>query len=470
MLLFWLVLSSGLIFSTGRNIADDLPPDVAADNAYLEDLAANAPLSNEERKVVALLERIENKIGSLNEEERAEFVKKVANYKDKFALVLNKVESIPGMYGLNVRLLREVLAIPSEEVEEIHIDIDEALEPEPRFESPSVFFDDNSRLMDNMIIAERKAAYSGAPEFALPFEVDEDHSEGVDDGDEDEEPKTIDDLYDAITMLSNLVLVQIIHAMNPADEEPLPALPVFTPPEFAHHPPPTYQPQFQMPSPRSYQTQPIPNRRLQRPKPMKPMKPRYQPQQPSPYDFEDLFANIPSHYDEVHLNLNYGNKKRKRRQAEQGGQQWTTQQQQQWANQQQQAQEQVTYDHWYQTVYMPYLNQYMAEMAEYERALAEYEMAVIQADVPTNPFGNPSLMNPYFSYSKKAYSQHLFDQGNQVDLQATYGADYNVYLKQICEASASNPKVDKDPCWKPAVAPAVDGTCGVWDLATTTCK
>jgi len=450
--MFWLVVSSGLIFSIGRIISDDVfPPDVAADNAYLEGLAAKAPLSNEEQKVVALLERIENKIGSLNEEERAEFVKKVANYKDKFALVLNKVESIPGMYGLNVRLLREVLAIPSEEVEEIHIDLDEALEPEPRFESPSGFLE-NSRLMDNMIIAERKAAYSGAPEFDLPFEVDEDDTEGVDDAYDFEEPKTIDDLYDAITMLSNLVVVQIIHSMNPPDDEPLPALPAFTPPEFARHPPLSYQPHFQMPSPHSYQTQPIPNRRLQRPKPMKPMKPRFQHQQPSPY------ANIPSHYDVVHRSLNYGNKKRKRRQAEQGGQQ-----------EQSATQQQVTYDHWYQTVYLPYLNQYMAEMAEYERALAEYEMAVVQADVPTNPFGNPSLMNPYFSYSKKAYAQHLFNQGSQVNMEETYGAQYEAYLKQICEASASNPKVDKDPCWKPKVG-AVDGSCGVYDLATTTCK
>jgi len=442
----------------------ELPPDVVADNAYLEELAANAPISNEERKVVALLERIENKISTLNEEEKVEFVKKVANYKDKFALVLNKVEAIPGMYGLNVRLLREVLAIPSEEVEEIHIDIDETLEPEPRVEPPSVI--DESRLMDNMIVAERKAAYPGSHEFALPFEVDEDVDEDnseVEDG-YDEEPKTIDDLYDAITTLSNLVLVQIIHAMNPADEEPsLPALPIFAPPQFALPPQPTYQSSYQMPSARSYQTQSqsIPNRRPLRPKPMKPMPrqqtPRFQPQ-PSPYNFEDLFANIPAHYDEVHLNLNYGNKKkRKRRQAEQGGQQAT--------------QQQITYDQWYQTVYLPYLNQYTAAMEEYYRQLEEYEMAVVQADIPTNPFGNPSLMNPYYSYSKKAYSQYLYDQGSNVDIVSTYGVEFQEYQKQLCEPTP--PTATGNPCY---IAPTgvlantlTVGECGKWDATTSTC-
>jgi len=456
-----LVVLPLIIYPAGGVISDDeLSPGVMADNAYLEDLAANAPISNEERKVVALLERIENKIGTLNEEEKAEFVKKVANYKDKFALVLNKVEAIPGMYGLNVRLLREVLAIPSEEVEEIHIDIDEALEPEPRVEPPLVI--DESRLMDNMIVAERKAAYPGSHDFALPFEVDEDNSE-VEDG-YDEEQKTIDDLYDAITTLSNLVLVQIIHAMNPADEEPsLPALPVFAPPQFALPPQPTYQSSYQMPSPRSYQTQSqsIPNRRPLRPKSVKAMPtqqtPRFQPQ-PSPYNFEDLFANIPTHYDEVHLNLNYGNKKRKRRQAEQGGQQWATQQQ-------------ITYDQWYQTVYLPYLNQYTAAMEEYYRQLEEYEMAVVQADIPTNPFGNPSLMNPYYSYSKKAYSQYLYDQGSKVDVTSVYGVEFQEYQKQLCEPTP--PTATGNPCY---IAPTgvlantlTVGTCGKWDATTSTC-
>ena len=50
----------------------ELPADIAADNAYLDDFAANALLSVEERKVVALLERIESKLGTLQENEKDE--------------------------------------------------------------------------------------------------------------------------------------------------------------------------------------------------------------------------------------------------------------------------------------------------------------------------------------------------------------------------------------------------------------
>ena len=51
---------------------EELPADIAADNAYLDDFAANALLSVEERKIVAPLERIESKFGTLQENEKDE--------------------------------------------------------------------------------------------------------------------------------------------------------------------------------------------------------------------------------------------------------------------------------------------------------------------------------------------------------------------------------------------------------------
>ena len=51
---------------------EELPADIAADNAYLYDFAANALLSVEELKIVALLEMIESKFGTLQENEKDE--------------------------------------------------------------------------------------------------------------------------------------------------------------------------------------------------------------------------------------------------------------------------------------------------------------------------------------------------------------------------------------------------------------
>merc|ERR1719308_736414 len=78
-------------------------------------------LSDEDRQIVGLLERIEVKFENLDPTERKQFVEKMSTYEDSFSSVLDKVESIPGMLGLNVQMLRENLGIynKAENVEEI---------------------------------------------------------------------------------------------------------------------------------------------------------------------------------------------------------------------------------------------------------------------------------------------------------------------------------------------------------------
>ena len=52
---------------------EEIPADIAADHTYLYDFAANpALLSDEELKIVALLEMIESKFGTLQENEKDE--------------------------------------------------------------------------------------------------------------------------------------------------------------------------------------------------------------------------------------------------------------------------------------------------------------------------------------------------------------------------------------------------------------
>merc|ERR1719308_739713 len=78
-------------------------------------------LSDEDRQIVGLLERIEVKFENLDPTERKQFVEKMSTYEDSFSSVLDKVERIPGMLGLNVQMLRENLGIynKAESVEEI---------------------------------------------------------------------------------------------------------------------------------------------------------------------------------------------------------------------------------------------------------------------------------------------------------------------------------------------------------------
>merc|ERR1712055_710956 len=94
----------------------------AVDNASIDSYATNALLNDEELKIVSLLERIQEKFVPLDLGEKVEFVRKISDYQDRFTSTLDKVEQVPGMYKLDVAMLRTNLGIPgpSDTVEEIH--------------------------------------------------------------------------------------------------------------------------------------------------------------------------------------------------------------------------------------------------------------------------------------------------------------------------------------------------------------
>jgi len=77
-----------------------------------------ALLTTEEHRTAALLQRIEMKLATLEEEnEKNEFAKKISNYNNKFASIHAMLDTIPGMHGLNAPILRDNLNIPATPVQ-----------------------------------------------------------------------------------------------------------------------------------------------------------------------------------------------------------------------------------------------------------------------------------------------------------------------------------------------------------------
>jgi len=471
--LCWVALAAGGVVKGN----EALPADVAADNAVLEDYATNALLTIEERKIVALLERIEIKFETLNEDEKVEFKKKISNYQDRFASTLSKVETIPGMYGLNVSLLRTNLGIPGteEQVEEIHEDFEDVLNigyesndlPDATVENDDGLQGLEVQVAQGLEEMARKAAYPSNPKVSVSFENNS--------GQDEELPeKTIDDLYNLMSQLVNLVMVQIMTSMP----VPKPAQPF--PPQYSPFPSPgmqsPYPPQgMQSPYPPQGMQSPYPPPGMHpssypshrspaykrptstpNPIPRKPSRPdKYKTQQQniksslsqSPYqhsNLKNLFAQIPPEFNEVTMNINYDKKKkRKRRQADASSQ---------------------SYADWYHNEYLPYLRRYQASIADYERRMREYNWAQTQA-LPTNPFGSPAVKNPFYSYSKKAYSNFMYEQVKDTDPQAQYADAYGEWL---CEKDSAretdNTITTGEQCWN-----AETSTCVYWNTDTAGC-
>jgi len=151
----------------------------------------NAPLTDEERQIVGLLERIQTKLETLDGDEKAKFVRKISTRQEQFSSTLNKVESIPGTYNLDVPYLRANLGIPvqSDTIEDIHA------EDAPKYEA-TVPTEDVSSLA-------RAAA-------ANPSVGSSEGSEPV---------RTLDDVYEVMTILKQLMMVQIVQQQKQEEEE-----------------------------------------------------------------------------------------------------------------------------------------------------------------------------------------------------------------------------------------------------------
>jgi len=205
--LWGISVSGGVIKDT-----EELPPEAVADNSFLEDYAINSPLTEDERKIVALLERIQTKFGTLDETEKDEFVSKMASYQARFISTLDKVETIPGTYGLDVPMLRVSLGLPGpdETIEEIHdprdpreMDIPDATVEtvESEVAAPAI---EASVSMEDASPLERAAAPPPTPSPALIQSL--------------EPQRTLDDIFEVMTVLGQLLAVQIVQHQKKSEE------------------------------------------------------------------------------------------------------------------------------------------------------------------------------------------------------------------------------------------------------------
>jgi len=280
----WLSMASGGVI---KDQEKNLTYNAVAEEAVLKKLSTKDFLTEDEEKIVELLKRIQEKFGTLEEGEKVEFIKKIANYQDRFITTLEKVEKIPGMFGLDVQLLRTNLGIPEtgETLEEIHDPRDArefeeipdaTVEIAPNMEETTVTQD---------VSLERAAA---GPSFSVSSV-------------EMEPKKTLNDVYDLMTQLVQLVLVQIIQEEN----QPDPVMPNYY-----------YYPSMPAQSATAYRRGKSP-RKPKKPTPARAIPPGHMRQQHVPFnhDLAGILNVIPPSYDDVSVHYNFPNK-RHRREAE----------------------------------------------------------------------------------------------------------------------------------------------------------
>merc|ERR1719347_404950 len=191
------------------------PEDLSLEaiDASLDGYATIAQLTDEELKIVSLLERIQEKFVTLDEGEKVEFVRKISDYQDRFTSTLDKVENIPGMYKLNVTMLRTNLGIPgpSDTLEEIHDprDYEEVKLPDATVEIvPDIEATISYEEKDESLPLARAAVY---PTVSKPVAA---KSAAV------KPERSLNDIYKVMTQLVQLVLYQIAQEFNKPDAVP----------------------------------------------------------------------------------------------------------------------------------------------------------------------------------------------------------------------------------------------------------
>jgi len=434
---------------------EELTLEAAVENAELEDYAANALLTEEERKIVALLERIENKFGTLDDSDKEEFVKKISNYQDRFASTLAKVETIPGMYGLDVPMLRANLGIHGEDtLEEIHVEYDgdipdAAVEVAPDFEE-TIQHDASSLGRGAAVPLE--AAVTFEPISVVSDSRGPDAQAPV--GLENSKPKrTIDDVYNVMSQLVQLVLVQIVQEHNKPE-------PVLNLPAHFYQAPRPVQPSYHYSRPRVQVQASVKPRVSARPR--KPM-PAYNSgpavgKVPFNHELAGLLNAIPPVYEDVSMNFNFPKKLRKRRSviAEPPPVAEVEEDVHDEVHKDGDAlQSAQDYADWYNTQYLPWYEHYAYQMQLYQQAMIAYEAAQLRTLVPFNPFGDVDFGNPFPFYSKTNYMQSLHDDVAGLDPQETYREPYE---KWVCERKSDGTEGEK--CWVPSTATDA-GYCGV---------
>jgi len=273
--LSWLYsINCGVIKDPEENLTIE-----AVDNGSIDSFATNAlnALNDEELKIVSLLERIQEKFVTLDDGEKVEFVRKISDYQDRFTSTLDKVEEIPGMYNLDVPMLRTNLGIPgpSDTLEEIHDprDYDEVKLPDATVE----------------IAPDIEATISYEAESLARAAADPTVSSTL------EPERSLDDIYEVLTQLVQLVIYQISQEFN----KPEPTMP-----DYYYYPTPSVYMRSSSPFSRV---------RANKRKKSRKMKPHSRPtpstmyggQVPYNQDLAGILNSIPPVYDDVSVHYNY---------------------------------------------------------------------------------------------------------------------------------------------------------------------
>jgi len=275
--LSWLYsINCGVIKDPEENLTIE-----AVDNGSIDSFATNAlnALNDEELKIVSLLERIQEKFVTLDDGEKVEFVRKISDYQDRFTSTLDKVEEIPGMYNLDVPMLRTNLGIPghSDTLEEIHDprDYDEVKLPDATVEiAPDI-----EATISYEAEAESLARAAADPTLSSTLEPE----------------RSLDDIYEVLTQLVQLVIYQISQEFN----KPEPTMP-----DYYYYPTPSVYMRSSSPFSRV---------RANKRKKSRKMKPHSRPtpstmyggQVPYNQDLAGILNSIPPVYDDVSVHYNY---------------------------------------------------------------------------------------------------------------------------------------------------------------------
>merc|ERR1711942_81160 len=262
----------------------------AIENASLDGYATIAQLTDEELKIVSLLERIQEKFVTLDEGEKVEFVRKISDYQDRFTSTLDKVENIPGMYKLNVTMLRANLGIPgpSDTLEEIHDprDYEEVKLPEATVEIvPDTEATVSYEEKDESLPLARAAVYPtvSKPVAAKPAAVKPERS--------------LNDIYKVMTQLVQLVLYQIAQEFNKPDLAPARSV-------YPYYPIPSVSMSAYSPYSNMHVLAKKSRAKKLRPR-VRPTPPMYGRQGPYHEDLAGMLNAIPPSYDDVSIHYDY---------------------------------------------------------------------------------------------------------------------------------------------------------------------
>merc|ERR1712212_1454064 len=243
--LSWLYsISCGVIKDPEENLSIE-----AVDNASIDSYATNALLNDEELKIVSLLERIQEKFVTLDEGEKVEFVRKISDYQDRFTSTLDEVHD-PRDY--------EEVKVP-----------DATVEIAPDIEA-TVSYDAE---------AESLVRAAADPTISVSLEPE----------------RSLDDIYEVLTQLVQLVIYQISEEMN----KPEPAMP-----DYYYYPTPSVYMRSSSPFSRERANK-RKNSRKVRPRARPSPTPVYGRQVPYNQDLAEILNSIPPVYDDVSVYYNY---------------------------------------------------------------------------------------------------------------------------------------------------------------------